>query len=56
MRVKLGNLEDQGVDGSIILKRIFKGMKWKGVDVILSSQDRGMWWVFVPQVLDLWVP
>jgi hypothetical protein len=48
-------LEDPGVDGSIILKWIFK--KWDGgMDWINMAQDRDMWRAVVNAVMNLWVP
>jgi hypothetical protein len=46
-----GRLEDLGVDGSIILKWIFK--KW---DWITLAQDRGRLWSLVDAVMNLRVP
>jgi hypothetical protein len=48
-------LEDPGVDGRIILKRIFK--KWdRGMDWIDMAQDRDRWRAFVNAVMNLRVP
>jgi hypothetical protein len=48
-------LEDQGVDGRIILKWIFK--KWNGgMDWIDMAQDRDRWRAFVNTVMNLRVP
>jgi hypothetical protein len=45
-------LEDQGVDGRIILKWIFK--KWFGrIDLINLAQDRDMWRELVNETMNL---
>ena len=48
-------LEDQDVDGRIILKCIFR--KWDGdMDWIDLAQDRGRWRALVNAIMNLWVP
>ena len=50
-----GHLEDEGVDGSIILKRVFK--KWNGgMDWFEMGQDIDMWRVLLNAVMNLLVP
>jgi len=49
------HLEDPGVDGKIILKRIFR--KWDGdMDWIELAQDRDRWRALVNAVMNLRVP
>jgi hypothetical protein len=49
------HLEVPGVDGRIILKRIFK--KWDGgMDWIDTAQDRDRWQALVNAVMNLRVP
>jgi hypothetical protein len=49
------HLGDQGVDGRIILKRIFK--KWDGcMDWIDLAQDRDRWRAVVNAVMNLRIP
>jgi hypothetical protein len=49
------HLVDPGVDGRIILKRIFK--KWGGgMDWIELAQDRDRWRAFVNAVMNLRIP
>jgi hypothetical protein len=49
------HLEDLGVDGELMLKRIFK--KWDGgMDWIDLAQDRDRWRAFVKAVRNLLVP
>jgi len=49
------HLEDPGVDGRIILKRIFR--KWNGgMDWIGLSQDRDTWQALLNMVMNLQVP
>jgi hypothetical protein len=49
------HLEDQGVDGKIILRWIFR--KWNGgMDWSVLAQDRDRWRVLVNAVMNLWVP
>jgi hypothetical protein len=46
---------DPGVDGRIILRRIFK--KWDGgMDWIDLAQDRERWRALVKAVINHWVP
>jgi hypothetical protein len=48
-------LEDLGIDGRIILKRIFK--KWEGdMDVMDLPQDRDRWRALVNAVMNLRAP
>jgi hypothetical protein len=50
-----GQLGDQGVDGRIILKWIFK--KWgESMDWIELAQDSDTWWELVNAVMSLRVP
>jgi hypothetical protein len=49
------DLEDPGIDGSIIFKRIFK--KWDGgMDWIDMTQDRDRWRAVVNVVMNLRFP
>jgi hypothetical protein len=49
------HLGDPGIDGRLILKRIFK--KWDGsIDWIELSQDRNWWLALVNAVMNLRVP
>ena len=49
------HLEDPGVGGRIILKRILE--KWDGgMDWIDLIEDRNRWWVLVSAVMNLRVP
>jgi hypothetical protein len=51
------HLEDPGVDGSIILKRIFKKCEREGgMDWIDVAQDRGKWRALVDAVRNVLVP
>jgi hypothetical protein len=45
-------LEDLGVDGRILLKRIFKKWDWD-MDWIDLAQDRDRWWVLVNAVMNV---
>ena len=48
-------MEDPGVDGKVVLKRIFE--KWDGgMDRIDLAQDRNMWRPVVIAVLNLHIP
>jgi hypothetical protein len=49
------HLGDPGVDGRIILKRIFK-KRDGGMDWIELAQDRGRWRALVNAVMNLRVP
>jgi hypothetical protein len=50
-----GHLKDQGIDGRIILKWIFK--KWDGgMDWIALAQDMDRWRALVNAVMNLRVP
>ena len=51
-----GNLRerDQGVDGRIILRWIFR--IWGDMDWIELAQDRDKWWAIVNAVMNLRVP
>jgi hypothetical protein len=54
---EVDHLKTPGVDGTIILKRIFK--KWDGgggMDCIDMAQDRDRWWALVNAVMNLRVP
>jgi hypothetical protein len=48
-------LEDPGVDGRIILKRIFERLG-EGVDWIDLAQDRDRWRAVVNTIMNLRVP
>ena len=48
-------MQDQGIDGRIILKRIFK-KGWEGMDWIDLAEYRVKWWVVVNAVMNLAVP
>jgi hypothetical protein len=50
------HLEDLGVDGSIILKWIFKKWDGGGMDWIDMAQDRDRWRALVNAVMNLRVP
>jgi hypothetical protein len=50
------HLEDPGVDGSMILKWIFKKWDWGGMDWIDMAQDRDRWRAVVNAVMNLRVP
>jgi hypothetical protein len=50
------HLEDSGVDGRIILKRIFQEVGWEGVDWIDMAQYRDRWRAVVNAVINLRVP
>ena len=53
--MEIDHLEDQGVDGRIILQRIFK--EWDGgMDLIDLAQDRDRWRAPVNAVMNLRVP
>lgn len=49
------NLEDLGVDGSIILKKNIKGIGWEGVEWIDVTYDTAQWPAVVNTVMNLWV-
>jgi len=50
-----GPLEDPGVDGRIILRRIFR--MWEGIrDWTDLAQDRDRLWAVVNAVIDLRIP
>ena len=44
------HVRDPGVDGRIIIKWIFQGVGWVGIDL---AQDRGWWWSVVNAVMNL---
>jgi hypothetical protein len=49
-----GHLEDQGVDGRIILRWIFR--KWDGsMDCIYLAQDKHKWQALVNEVMNVGV-
>jgi hypothetical protein len=50
-----GTLKDPGVEGSRVLKCIFKKWYWK-TDWIDLAQYRHRWWVLVNAVMNLRVP
>jgi hypothetical protein len=47
------HLEDQGIDGRIILKYILKKTGWDGVDWLHLVQDRDQWQALVDTVMNL---
>jgi hypothetical protein len=47
---------DPGVDGRIILRRIFRKWDVGGMDWIELAQVRDKWRALVNAVMDLWVP
>jgi hypothetical protein len=50
-------IEDPGVDGRIILKRIFEWLDWGGgMDWLSLAQDRDRWRALVNAVMNLRVP
>jgi len=49
-------LEDPGVDGRIILRLIFKEVRYEGMDWIELAQDRDRWRVLMNAVMKLRVP
>jgi len=49
------HLEDPGVDGRIILRRIFRKGDG-GMDEIDVAHDRGRWWALVNAVMNLRYP
>jgi len=50
------HLEDQGVDGWIILRWIFRKWDVGGIDWIELAQDRYRWWALVNAIMNLRVP
>lgn len=46
-----GNLEELGIDGSVILKVDFKETGWEGRDWINLVHDEYMWWAVVSTVM-----
>jgi hypothetical protein len=50
------HLEDPGVSGRIILKRIFERLGGGGADWIDRAQDRDRWLALVYKVMNLRVP
>ena len=49
-------MEDQGVDGRIILKLIFEKLDGGGIDWIDLAQNRNRWWAVVNAVINLRIP
>jgi hypothetical protein len=50
-------LQDPGIDGRTIFKRIFE--KWDGgggMDLMDLVQVRDRWWALVNAVMNLWLP
>jgi hypothetical protein len=47
-----GHLEDPGIDGRIILRRILRKWDVGGIIWISLTQDRDKWWVFVNAVMN----
>jgi len=50
-----GRLEDPGVDGSIMLKWVFK-KRDGGMECIDLAQERDSWWALVNGVMNIRVP
>ena len=50
------HLEDQGVDGRIILKCILKKWEWGGRDCFTLAQNRDRWRALVNAVMNRRVP
>jgi hypothetical protein len=46
----------RGVDRRILLKRIFREIEFRGVNLIYFAQDRGQWRAVVNMVMNLLVP
>jgi hypothetical protein len=53
---KRDNLEELGVDGSVISKWIFKKVGWGGMEWIALAQDWDRWRSLVNSVMNLRVP
>jgi hypothetical protein len=49
------HLENLGVNGRMILKRILKKTVWYDVDWIDLAQDKDNWWTLVNAVMNFWV-
>jgi hypothetical protein len=49
-------LEDLGVDGSIMLKPVFRKVGWGGTDWTDLAEDRDRWRALVKAVMNLRVP
>jgi len=49
------NLEDPGVGGSIMLRRIFRKLDWV-LDWIDLAQDRDRWRAIVNAIMNLYIP
>ena len=50
------HLVDPGVDGRIILRRIFRKWDVEGMDWIEMAQDRDRWWAVVNAVMNFRFP
>jgi len=50
------HLEDPGLDGRIILRRIFRKLDVGGTDWNKLAQGRDRWWARVNAVMNLRVP
>jgi hypothetical protein len=50
------HLEDPGLDGRVILRRLFRKWDWAGMDWIDLVQDRDGWRALVNAVINLLIP